>query len=105
MALTLHGIEPVEIKGKACVPKIDAETKLRLAEIKTYDKAADLVLASAFPDDEAYVREFLETAPVIEKEILHAYLVGGEQAVSSIMNGFNDNMKEIMHNAMKKGDK
>lgn len=100
MALSLNGIEPVRIKGRDCIPKIDAETKLRLAEIKNYDSASDLVLASAFPDDEAYVREFLETAPVIEKEILHAYLVGGESAVASIMDGFNESMKDTMKKAM-----
>lgn len=102
MALTLNGIEPVEIKGVICTPKIDTETRLRLSEIKSYDKSTDLLLASAFPENEDHVRAYLETAPVIEKEILHAYLVGGEQATKAILSGFEDNMKKIMDNALEK---
>lgn len=102
MALTLNGIEPVEIKGRLCTPKIDAETRMRLGEVTTYDRATDLLLASAFADDESYVREYLENAPVIEKEILHAYLVGGEPAVKAVMQGFEDNMKKVMAEALEK---
>lgn len=100
MALSLHGIEPVEIKGRLCVPKIDAETKLRLSNIKSYDKVADGVLAGAFPDDEEYVRRFLADAPVVEKEILHAYLVGGEHAVKVMLDGINDNLQKIIATAV-----
>lgn len=100
MALSLNGIEPVKIKGKICTPKLDAETRLRLAEIKTYDRSTDLVLASAFPDDEEYVRKFLEEAPAVEKEILHAYLVGGETAASSVIDNIKDGLKNAMASAV-----
>ena len=96
MALSLQGIGPVEIKGRFCTPQLNAENKLRLAEIKSYDNTADLVLASVFPDDEEYVQEFLKTAPALEKEILHAYLVGGDTAVKAVMDGVNENLKTIV---------
>lgn len=94
MALRLNGIEPVVIKGRQCVPFIDAETKLRLQMIKAYDAKDDKILASVFPEDEEYVLKYLTEAPVIEKEILHAYLVGGEKAVETVMDGFNKKISQ-----------
>lgn len=82
MALSFNGLEPVAFGGRDCVPKIDTETKLRIQAIKAYDSTSDEVLASAFPNDEAYVRDFLANKmTVYEKELLHAYLLGGEHMV------------------------
>lgn len=94
MALSFNGLEPVAFGGKDCTPKIDAELKLRLSQIKKYDESVDEVLASAFPDDEAYVASFLkDKMTFIDKEILHAYLLGGETMVSTIMNQMEGALK------------
>lgn len=101
MALSLNGLEPVEFKGKICKPIINTELKLRLTQITNYSESADSILVSAFPDDEEYVREFLKNAPVVEKEILHAYLVGGETAAKAVIDGFEGGVKKAVDNAMK----
>ena len=84
MALEFRGIEPVKFGGKECVPKITTEVKLRLSQIKEYSDTTDDILASAFPNDEAYVRNFLDKMSVFEKQTLHAYLVGGFKMVEYI---------------------
>lgn len=85
MALEFNGLQPVSFGGKECTPELNTELKLRLAEIKTYNDEADEVLASAFPKNEAYVKGFLaKNMTVIEKETLHAYLLGGEQMVAQV---------------------
>ena len=86
MALSFNGLQPVAFGGKDCTPRLDAETKLRLQGIKTYDQSANEALAAAFPDDEEYVKEFLTNSmTVFEKELLHAYLLGGEKMVGLMM--------------------
>ncbi len=100
MALSLNGLEPVEFEGRACTPVINTELKLRLTQITEYNEAADLVLASAFPNDEEYVRNFLQKAPVVEKEILHAYLVGGERAAKAAIDGLEDGVKKAIDKAL-----
>lgn len=96
MALSIDGLEPVSLGGKPCVPKIDAEMKLRLTQIKSYDEAADETLSMAFPNDEKYVLDFIKSKmTVIDKEILHAYLLGGDSMVTAVM----DKIKGVMENA------
>lgn len=86
MALTFNGLEPVNFGGKDCAPKVDAELNLRLTRIKTYDKDADELLASAFPGNEEYVTVFLtDKMTTFDKEILHAYLIGGEKMVETVL--------------------
>lgn len=87
MALSFNGLEPVEFGGKDCVPRITTEIKMRLADLKDYNDATDEVLASAFPNDEAYVKDFLrDKMTVFDKQLLHAYLMGGESMVKAIQN-------------------
>lgn len=81
-------VEPVDFGGKECMPKIDAETKLRLSQIKNYDETSILVLASAFPDDESYVRDFLKDMSMLEIQELHAYLIGGARMVEILREQF-----------------
>lgn len=96
MALSIDGLEPVSLGGKPCVPKIDAEMKLRLTQIKNYDEEADEALAMAFPNDEKYVLGFIKgKMTVIDKQILHAYLLGGDTMVATIM----DKIKGVMEDA------
>lgn len=91
MALSFNGLEPVTFGGKDCAPKITTETKLRLADINEYNDSADQVLASAFPEDESYVRNFLtEKMTILDKQTLHAYLLGGEQMVSALQNKISE---------------
>ena len=98
MALSFSGIQPVEFGGKDCTPKLDTELKMRLAQIKTYTEADDDVLASAFPDDEAYVRAFLkDKMTVLEKQTLHAYLLGGMTAVDTLMDGIKDTFRKVVN--------
>lgn len=83
MALSFSGLEPVKFGGKICTPKINTELKLRLSQLRRLDDEGDDILASAFPEDEAYVRDFLKNRmTILEKQTLQAYLLGSEQAVS-----------------------
>lgn len=94
MALSFNGIEPVTFGGKECTPKINTELKMRLSQIKDYNAEADEVLASAFPDDEKYVLEFLqEKMTTFDKQTLHVYLVGGETMVSKVLAQIDETMK------------
>lgn len=82
--LSLNTLEAVDFGGRGCTPKLDAETKMRLSQIKKYDAKAVETLATAFPDDEEYVRSFLSSMTAIDIQILHAYLLGGPTMVDSI---------------------
>ena len=84
--LNLNAIEPVNFGGRDCVPRIDTETKMRLSQIKNYDAKAQEVLASAFPDDEEYVKEFISRMATVDVQVLHAYLLGGPTMVEAIQN-------------------
>lgn len=98
MALSFSGLQPVEFGGKDCTPKIDTELKLRLSQIKAYNEADDDVLASVFPDDEAYVKDFLKNKmTVLEKQTLHAYLLGGMTAVNTLMDGIKDSLRKVVN--------
>lgn len=82
--LNLNTLEAVNFGGKECMPEINAETKMRLSQLKKYDEASYAILAAAFPADEDYVKEFLPKMTTIDLEILHAYLMGGPTMVESI---------------------
>lgn len=102
MALSFNGIQPVEFGGKDCMPKLDTETRMRISQIKNYNDEADEVLASAFPDDEIYVREFLrDKMTPLDKQTLQAYLLGGEKMVATVMSQFENaiggSMKEVLN--------
>lgn len=90
--LNFGAIEPVGFGGKECTPKIDTETKMRLSQIKKYDETALSAIASAFPDDEAFVREYLGRMATVDVEILHAYLIGGPSMVEKIQNRVDEVM-------------
>lgn len=94
--LNLNTLEPVNFGGRECTPDINTETKMRLSGIKKYDESVYPILASAFPDDESYVKEFLGKMTTVDIEILHAYLIGGPTMVESI--------KEQMSSALGKGE-
>lgn len=85
MALSFNGLEPITFGDKECMPKITAEIELKLSQVKKYDQETDEILASAFPDDESYVKGFLDNMTMVDKQILHAYLVGGDTLVTTTM--------------------
>lgn len=85
--LKFSGIQPVQFGAKDCTPAaLNAEIKLRLERI-SFDTEADTkkaeeILAGCFPDDEAYVLDFIRAKmTTIDKQILRAYLTGGDRAV------------------------
>ena len=94
--LELTGLQAVSLGGKDCEPKKpNAEQQLRLSRI-SFNTEEDVkksieVLASCFPDDEAYVKDFLtKKATTVEMSKLANYLMAGpegldltEQAIAS----------------------
>ena len=86
MALSFNGLRPVGFGGRECMPvKPDAELQLRLQNIKDFNDEADDILASAFPNDYDYVRDFLRNKmTMMEKQELQIYLLGGETGLRSM---------------------
>lgn len=88
MALKIAGIEPVEFGERKCKPQMDADKRLRLRQLsyKTKNdltKAAE-VIARCFPEDEDFVRDFLENnAGVQDFQLVALYLSGGQQALDT----------------------
>lgn len=85
--LHFNGLEPIDFKGHMCEPKIDAEKKLRLGNIK-FDtveqiKEADEILASCFDDEFAknFIRDKLS---VDDKVVLRTYLTNGETGLNRL---------------------
>lgn len=85
--LHFNGLEPIDFKGHLCEPKIDAEKKLRLANIKfdttEQEREADEVLASCFEDEYAriFIREKLSRD---DKIVLKTYLTNGETGLNNL---------------------
>lgn len=85
--LEFSGLQPIGFGGKDCMPvKPNAEQQLRLTRLNfdTEERTAQSikVIASVFPDDEAYVTDFLTTrATIIEMSRLVNYLLAGEDGV------------------------
>lgn len=85
--LHFNGLEPIDFKGHVCEPKLDAEKKLRLSNIKfeTTEQIshANEVLASCFDDEFAknFIREKLSTD---DKVVLKTYLQSGETGLNRL---------------------
>ena len=101
MALTFKGLEPVQFGDKLCTPEVNAEQRLRLGKIEDVNsEKAKNILASCFPNDEAYVTEFIgEKMGTNDKQILQAYLLGGERAVAQIEKTLDKFMDEAVTKA------
>lgn len=100
--LSFDGIQPVGFGGKDCTPKINTEMRLRLQNVKFGTEAdeekSDKIMAECFPDDEAYVLDFLkEQMTPFEKQQLRAYLVAGAGGIRVI----DEQIANAMQNAMK----
>lgn len=111
MALKFAGIEPVEFGGKICTPRIDADKRLRLTQLKFNTEAdadkANKVIASCFPDDEEFVEDFLKNQITdSDRQVLALYLRGGQRALDAYEKAVNDLMAEAMEKAKEqKNDK
>lgn len=102
MAFKTLRVEPVEFGDKEIEPVLDTEKKLRLQRVNfsTVDgeQRADEVLASCFPEDEAFVLDYLKKCPVLEKQRLQTYLVGGESAVRDLDEARRNAISKAMEN-------
>ncbi len=104
MALKIAGIEPVELGDRQCKPRLDADKRLRLREIKLDTKSstekAIEVIASCFPDDEDFVANFLKNeAGPTDLQLIALYLQGGQQALDSYQRILDKLMAEATQNA------
>lgn len=99
MAYKLTQIEPVQFGDKQIEPELDAEKKLRLGRINygggaEAEKKADEVIASCFPNDEAFVKEYLAKCATPTKSRLVAYLVGGEETVKAVEKAYEQQLAQ-----------
>lgn len=105
--LHFNGLEPIDFKGHLCEPKIDAEKKLRLSNIK-FDTAeqiqeADYILASCFDDEfaKSFIREKLSTD---DKVVLKTYLTGGETGLNALSKATDGAIEKCITRAMEEGN-
>lgn len=86
--LQFSGLQPVGFGGRDCEPvKPNAEQRLRLSRLdfdtEEKAKASIAILASLFPNDEAFVTDFLTNkATPLEVSKLANYLLAGEDGVT-----------------------
>lgn len=102
MALQINQLEPVTFGDIQERPVLTAELKLRLdtMEFKTNSdiENAKKVLASAFPQNEAKILEYLnsESTPLFEVMRLKSYLQGGDKAVEAYDNSFKQVIDKVL---------
>lgn len=104
MAYKLTKIEPVAFGEKEIEPELDAEKKLRLGRIQytggaDAEKKADEIIASCFPNDEAFVLEYLAKCTAADKSRLATYLIGGEETVKAVEEAYKKGIAERMKGA------
>lgn len=109
MAFKIAGIEPVELGDKQCKPRLDADKRLRLAEIKFSTQAekrkAVQVIASCFPEDEEFVTEFLtEEAGDQDLQLLALYLRGGQNALNAYQQAYDKLMADVVAKAQEEAN-
>ncbi len=104
--LHFNGLEPIDFKGKLCEPKLDAEKKLRLANIKFETeeqiREADDVLASCF--DEEYARNFIrQKLSTDDKVVLRTYLCNGETGINRLASVTEGAIEKYITRALDEG--
>lgn len=105
--LHFNGLEPIDFRGHECEPKIDAEKKLRLANIKmeTAEEiaAADELLASCF--DEDFAKKFIKNKlSVDDKIVLKTYLTNGETGLNRLSKATDGAIEKYIVRAMENID-
>ena len=105
--LHFNGLEPIDFKGHMCEPKLDAEKKLRLANIKfdTVEQIseADDVLDSCFDDEFAktFIKEKLSND---DKMVLKTYLIGGETGLNRLSKATDGVVEKYITRALEDKD-
>jgi hypothetical protein len=104
--LHFQGLEPIDFKGHMCEPKLDAEKKLRLSNIKfeTAEQVshANEVLASCFDDD--FARDFIrEKLSNDDKLVLKTYLLGGETGLNRLSKATDGAIEKYITRALEGG--
>lgn len=88
MAFKVSTKSSVEFNGKEFIPEVTTELRIRIGEISFQteedSKKADKVLSECFPGNENEVLALLPKVSIYEKQLLRAYLVGGDRAVEAI---------------------
>lgn len=96
--LSFDGVQPVRFGGRDCIPSTDAELRLRIQALKFDTDAnqahANEILAKAFPEDEEYVKKFLDKQmTTFEKQQLQAYLLAGAAGIRMINSTITEAIK------------
>lgn len=104
--LHFNGLEPIDFKGHMCEPKLDAEKKLRLSNIKfeTAEQVshANEVLASCFEDE--FARDFIrEKLSNDDKMVLKTYLLGGETGLNRLSKATDGAIEKYITRALEGG--
>ncbi len=99
MALELTTIQPIKIDGVECRPVVNAETRLRIAEIKSLvseedRKKAIEVFATVFPENGDYVREKLAQMTSLDIELIQTYLLAGQKGIDTVLDGLKEAMQK-----------
>jgi len=99
MALELTTIQPIKIDGVECRPVVNAESRLRIAEIQTIvsdedRKKAIEVFASIFPDNTEYVKGKLEQMTALDLELIQTYILAGQKGVDTVLDGLKEAMQK-----------
>lgn len=105
--LHFNGLEPIDFKGHLCEPKIDAEKKLRLANLEfgtaEQIREADDILASCFEEDFAktFIREKLSTD---DKVVLRTYLASGETGLNRLSKATDGAIEKYIKRALEEAN-
>lgn len=86
MAFRINAIEPVYLGDKKLLPKLTQEIKMRIGESMQNlqgDDRSEIInaIAEAFPNDTAFVKDYLTKVFDADLVRLATYLTGGETAV------------------------
>lgn len=102
--LHFNGLEPIDFRGHKCEPKIDAEKKLRLANIKMETAAEEIekvdeLLASCF--EEEFAKDFIKNKlSVDDKIVLKTYLTNGETGLNRLSKATDGAIEKYIVRAM-----
>lgn len=107
MPLSFKKVKPVDFEDFTALPQVNTEIRLRLQNLKfqtepQLEQAKD-VLASAFGEEKARVRQFMDDnymSPIGLQE-LQAYLLGGEQGLEQYRERVNMAMDKAVDKVMK----
>lgn len=88
MALSIKTKQSVEFDGKAYIPEVNTELRMRLGQLNV-ETDEDLeeayeVIASCFPKDKEKVKGLLQQITTVDLQFIRAYLIGGEKTLEAV---------------------